>query len=166
MRTAYIGYALAKLTPNSSVERVVLLALFHDFGEARTSDHNYVHQKYGRLSEDKAIEDLSKTVPFGSEIKMLYKEQAAKETLEAKLAKDADQLEWIASLREEETKGNIKARDWIPNALARLKTEAGKNVGEQLQKTHPDEWWFNKDDKWFVDRAEEDRKWKLDDEVI
>jgi 5'-deoxynucleotidase YfbR-like HD superfamily hydrolase len=91
-------------------------------------------------------------VPFGKEMAGFYAEEQAKETLEAKLVKDADQLEWFATLREEEMKGNIKAKAWQKSALARLKTKQGKEVGKYLLSTHPDSWWFDADDKWFVSR--------------
>ncbi len=28
-----------------------------------------------------------------------------------------------------------------------------------LLKTHPDSWWFNAKDSWFVDRKQKDKKW-------
>jgi len=159
-RTTIIAYALCHLTPKADKHRVIFLSLIHDLGEGRTSDLNYIHQRYGRLAESKAIDDIAESVPFGEEIKEAYKEEQARETLEAKLAKDADNLEWIATLREEEVKGNIKARSWVVSAVKRLKTNAGKVVGARLLKTHPDAWWFNEKDKWFVTRSEKTRAWK------
>jgi putative hydrolase of HD superfamily len=128
------------------------MALMHDLGEGRTSDHNYVHQKYGRLSESRAIADLATTVPFGPEIEGLYVEEQARISKESKLVKDADQLEWMATMRHEEIKGNKKARVWAEIAFKRLKTRAGKQLGRALLKTHPDAWWFDAGDTWFVDR--------------
>jgi len=156
---AMIAYALAHLNPEADKRKVVFMALFHDIGEGRTSDHNYVHQRYGRMSEAQAVGDIAKSVPFGNEILGYFNEQEAGTTLEAKLVKDADQLEWICTLREEETKGNTKAKEWIEITMKRLKTDAAKKLGEVLVKTHPDSWWFKKDDAWFVDREEKDKKW-------
>lgn len=120
--TAMIAYALAYFEPKVDKNKVVLMALFHDIGEGRTGDANYVHQRYGRLAEAEAVKDIAASVPFGEEIAGLCEEEATKITLEAKLVKDADQLEWIATLRGEEVKGNIKAREWIPLAFKRLKS--------------------------------------------
>jgi putative hydrolase of HD superfamily len=158
-RTALIGYSLAKLTKGANIEKTVLLCLTHDLGEARTSDLNYVHQKYGRLSESQAVHDLTNALPFGKDIRDLHSEAEAKETLEAKLAKDADNLEWICTLREEEVKGNIKATSWLKSATKRLKTPVGKNIVKVVMKTHPDDWWYKEDDRWFVDRKAKDKKW-------
>lgn len=162
--TAMIAYVLAKLEPKADYNKVILMALFHDIGEGRTSDHNYVHQRYGRLSESMAVEDIAKSLPFENEIRDLFIEEQKRISLEAKIVKDADTLEWISTLRSEEAKGNIKAKEWIKVAQKRLKTTSGKNLGKVLQKIHPDSWWSNSKDPWFVHRKEEDKKWKSKNE--
>ncbi len=158
--TAMIAYALAHLEPKADKSKVVLMALVHDIGEGRVSDHNYVNQRYGRLAEAEAVTDIAKSVPFGGEILKLFKEEQERKTLEAKIVKDADTLEWLTTLRTEEAKGNVKARAWVKNANQRLKTAAGKKLGKLLMKTDPDSWWLDVKDPWFVDRNEKDRKWK------
>ena len=90
--TAMIAYALAHMEPKADRNKVVLMALFHDIGEGRTSDHNYIHQRYGRLAEAEAVKDIANSVPFGGEILDLFTEEQEKITLEARLVKDADQL--------------------------------------------------------------------------
>lgn len=157
--TAMIAYALAHLEPKADKNKVVLMALFHDIGEGRTADQNYVHQRYGRLAEAEAVKDIANSVPFGSEILDVFTEEQEKKTLEAKLVKDADQLEWIATLRGEEVKGNKKACEWIDIAVKRLKTDAAKRLGRVLVATHPDAWWFHGGDEWFVNRQEKSKKW-------
>lgn len=157
--TAMIALALAHFEPGADMRKVVIMAITHDIGEGRTSDHNYIHQRYGRLNENEAVKDIAESVPFGKEILELFEEKEKKETIEAKIVKDADQLEWISTLRAEEVKGNKKAKEWIQIALKRIKTVPGKKLGRELVKTHPDSWWFDVKDKWFVDRKEKHQKW-------
>lgn len=159
-RVAMISYALSYLTPKADRDKALFMALVHDIGEGRVSDLNYVHQKYGRLAEQSAVEDIARSVPFGKEIELAYKEEQAKESIEAKLVKDADKLEWIATLRAEEEKGNAKAKKWCARAMKALVTPAGKAVGKMLLTTHPDDWWFDENDKWFIYRNPSDKKWK------
>ena len=83
-RTAFIGYALGHLNPKADQNKIVLMCLFHDFGEGRTSDLNYVHQRYGRLSEAHAIEDIAKSVPFGKDIQSLYQEMEERKNFRGK----------------------------------------------------------------------------------
>ena len=157
--TAMIAYALVHLEPKADKNKVILMALVHDLGEGRTSDQNYVHQRYGRLAEAQAVTDIASSVPFGKEIKQLFEEEQARETVEAKLVKDADQLEWMATLRAEEIKGNTKAKTWIAIAQKRLKTASGKKIGKLLLKTNPDAWWANLNDPWWVNRGSKHQKW-------
>ena len=157
--TAMITYALCYLKPKADKSKAVAMALFHDIGEGRVSDLNYVHQRYGRLLEKTAVEDIAQSIPFGKEIESLYKEEQARETLEAKLVKDADILEWISTLRHEEIKGNSKAKSWITSAEKRLKTDVGRKLGAMLMKIHPDAWWSSPGDPWFTDRREDQRPW-------
>jgi putative hydrolases of HD superfamily len=159
-RVAMIAYALCYLTPEADKNKVLFMALIHDIGEGRVSDLNYVHQKYGRLAEANAVADIARSVPFGKDIEESYIEEQEKKTVESRLVKDADQLEWIATLRAEEVKGNVKARKWADIALKRIKTPAGKTIGKLLMKTHPDKWWFDESDKWFVDRTPKNKKWR------
>ena len=159
-RTTMIGYILSCLEPKADKNKVIFLCLIHDLGEGRTSDLNYVHQKYGRLAEAQAVDNIAHNLPFGQEIKTAFTEMEAKQTLEAKLTKDADQLEWMATLLDEAAKGNKKAFAWADLAFKRLKTSQAKKLGKLLKTTHPDAWWFDVKDKWFVDRKQKDKKWK------
>lgn len=159
-RVAMIAHALCYLTPKANKEKVLFMALVHDIGEGRVSDLNYVHQRYGRLAEANAVHDIARGVPFGKEIEKAYLEEQERKTVEAQLVKDADTLEWLATLRGEEEKGNAKAGRWSAIALKRLKTPAGKMIGKLLIKTHPDHWWFDAKDKWFIDRDPKAKKWK------
>lgn len=160
-RVAMISYALCYLTPKADKNKVLFMALVHDIGEGRVSDLNYVHQRYGRLAEQNAVEDIAKSVPFGKEIELSYKEEQAKKTIEAQLVKDADKLEWIATLRAEEEKGNAKAKKWVARAMKALYTPAGKAIGKMLVEIHPDNWWFDEKDEWFVSRDPSNKSWKI-----
>ena len=152
-RVTYIGYVLSTLEKNVDQAKVLKMCLFHDIAEARTSDLNYVHQQYAQVNEDKAIHDLTETVPFGEDLQGLLKEYAERKTKESLLAKDADNLEWILSLKEQVDIGNKRAETWLPSAVKRLKTESARKIAEEILVTKSDEWWFsNKEDDWWVTR--------------
>ena len=152
-RVCYIGYALAKMNGAVDSGKVVQMCLFHDVSESRISDLNYVHQKYTERFEEKAHTDLANSLPFGTDIKTMLDEYEERESLESLLVKDADNLEWIISLKEQYDIGNERANTWIPSAIKRLKTEEGKLLGEMIIKTDSDAWWFGeKDDEWWVGR--------------
>lgn len=152
-RVVFVGYVLSFMTPGSDMDKVLKMCVFHDLPEARTSDLNYVHQKYAKADESKVLEDLSAALPFGADIRTIVEERNEGKTLEAKLAKDADQLEWLLSLKEQADTGNRRAETFIPPAVKRLKTEQAKRLAEKIVATNSDNWWFgNKEDSWWVSR--------------
>lgn len=152
-RTLYAAFVLASMEKDVDTEKVLKMALFHDLAEARTSDLNYVHQKYAETNEQKAIEDLAGTVDFGEDILEILKEYRERKTKEALLAKDADQLEWILSLKEQVDIGNSRADSWIPSAVKRLKTKVAKDLANKIVKTNSDDWWFSdKKSSWWINR--------------
>lgn len=153
-RVCYIGYILAKMDGKVEVGKVVEQCLFHDISESRISDLNYVHQQYTKSNEEKAKRDLCNSLPFGHDICEIMDEYEKRETPESLLAKDADNIEWIISLKEQFDTGNTRAKEWIPSAIKRLKTEPAKNIVKVIMDTESDEWWFSdKESDWWVNRS-------------
>lgn len=148
-RVALIGYTLARLTPEADPFRVVSLCLFHDVPEARTGDLNYVNKQYVEVHEREAINDLAKTLPFGEDFKDLLAEYRAQQTTEAALAHDADQLDLILELKEQNDLGNVYANQWIHFARKRLKTGIGRELIAQILATDSTDWWFEGHDDWW-----------------
>jgi putative hydrolases of HD superfamily len=149
-RTAVIGYALASMEPEADREKVILMCLFHDFPEARTGDHNYVNKKYVTVDEEKAVQDQVQGLPFGDEVSRLIQEFNGLETFEARLSKDADQLDLILELKEQLDLGNTQAEEWLSFALKRLLTASGKQLAQEIMTTKRDSWWFDKKTDWWI----------------
>jgi putative hydrolase of HD superfamily len=152
-RVCYIAYCLSKMNGTVDTGKVVQMALFHDISESRISDLNYVHQKYTERLEDKAHQDLADSLPFGEDIKELIDEYEDRESLESVIVKDADNLEFIISLKEQQDIGNARAASWIGPSIQRLVTEEAKQIGAVIMEVDSDRWWFGqKDDAWWVNR--------------
>lgn len=152
-RAAYIGFCLAQMHGKVDVGKVVQMCVFHDVSETRISDLNYVHQKYTTKDEERAHADLVAALPFGETIKELLDEYEERTSLESLLAKDADILELIISLKEQHDIGNERAKTWFEPAVKRLKTDEGKQLAEKILDTDSDRWWYgDKNDGWWVHR--------------
>ena len=152
-RVCYIGFALASMSNGADSAKILEMCLFHDLAEARVSDLNYVHQKYNNRDEQSAIKDLTLGLPFGDKIYNILHEYEEKDSYESKLAKDADNLEFILSLKEQIDIGNERAISWIEVAIKRLKTKEAQSLIKTIIKTDSDRWWFgDKKDHWWVDR--------------
>jgi 5'-deoxynucleotidase YfbR-like HD superfamily hydrolase len=149
-RTTVIGYTLAMMDGQVNVGRVLQLCLFHDIPEARTGDLNYVNKKYVKVDEQRAVDDLARTLPFGAEYQGTIAEFTAGDSREALLAHDADQLEMIMALKEYKDLGNRYADEWYPFAVRRLKTDLARQLAETVWNTDSTRWWFDEDEEWWV----------------
>ncbi len=151
-RTTVIGFILAKLH-GISPDKVLKLCLFHDLHEARTGDLNYLNQRYDTCYAKKALEDAVGGTGLAEELMAYWDELEKGTSLEAKLAHDADQLDMICNLNFELKMGNEFARDWLDNALPRLKTAGARELAEAILKSDPNHWWFETVPKsWWINR--------------
>jgi putative hydrolase of HD superfamily len=149
-RVVFIGYTLSRLVGNVDEARIVKMCFLHDLPEARTGDLNYVNKKYVIAQEDKAVKELASTLPFGDDIESLIDEFNRMETLESKLANDADQLELILQLKEYHDLGNRYADEWIDYALKRLTTDVARELAKTIRETDSSFWWFKEKGDWWV----------------
>ena len=154
-RVAVIGYLLAKNEPKADMQKVVLMSLFHDFHEARTGDHNYVNKRYVTVNENKAVNDLARKLSFGQEIVSLIDEFNSRETLEAQLSQDADQLDFILELKRQQDLGNISAAEWLKYSAKRLITDFAKTLADEIVTTDSSDWWFKKKEELWVNGPNE-----------
>ncbi|MCK9229843.1 MAG: HD domain-containing protein [Syntrophales bacterium] len=150
LRTLYIGYALSKLEPGVDELKVLRICLMHDLPEARTGDMNYVNKKYVTVDEEKAVNDLAGTLPFGAEVKEVLAEFREGETREAIMARDADQLALILQLKEYGDLGNKYSAEWISYAFRRLQTDRAKALATAIMETDSSEWWFGEKSDWWI----------------
>jgi len=143
-RMMHVAFVLVRMSETPVNElRVLQLVMFHDLPEARTGDHNYVNRKYVHEDLEKLLDEGAHEWAHGEEIVALVREFEDAQTPEARLAKDADQLELLLGLKRHADLGNPHVADWLPPLLARLKTDAGKTLAQEILATRWDAWWFS-----------------------
>lgn len=142
-----IAWTLARLTPAADAGRLLTMCLVHDMPEARMGDLNYVQKRYVTANEKRALAHMTRGLPFGADIRSLLDEFNAGETLEAKLARDADQLAFLIDLKSLSDMGYAAPEKWAGHVKERLRTPAGIEIAECIAKTEWDSWWL----KLFVD---------------
>ncbi|EFL49477.1 metal dependent phosphohydrolase [Solidesulfovibrio fructosivorans JJ]] len=150
-RTALIAFMLAK-GAGADPFRAMGMAVFHDLHEARTADFNYVNKLYNTTDARRALTDALAGTGLADAVMPLHDELEAAETLEARLAQDADQIDLIANLKEELDLGNRYAADWIEAAMGRLRTEEGRTLAKAIATTDHAEWWFRAPDRQWWNR--------------
>lgn len=147
-RTTVIAYVLASLT-GADMGRTMGMALFHDLHETRIGDFNYVNRIYNSRNALLALEHALEGTGL-DEVLQWWHELEAKQTLEARLVHDADQLDLILNLKQEQDLGNPYAAKWIDCAVPRLRTEEAKVLADVILRTDHTDWWFTgPDPSWW-----------------
>jgi putative hydrolase of HD superfamily len=82
-----------------------------------------------------------------------WRELEGVETVEARIAQDADQLDFILNLKEEADLGNRFAAKWLKGALPRLRTPEARELADAIMRAEIDGWWFDRPDKTWWSRG-------------
>lgn len=133
-RTSLIASIIAKLE-GADPAQAALLSVWHDTQETRTGDVNYLGKKYAPAGDPQDVTaDQTAGMPevLASAIRDVVAEYEAKESAEALCARDADKLECMLQGIEYKAQGYENAQRWIDNSQARLVTETGKRLAEEL----------------------------------
>jgi putative hydrolase of HD superfamily len=143
-RTAILGYIIASLEGADPL-KTAGICLFHDTHEARISDLHRVTKRYikHREGERQAIKEQIDRLPpqIAEEVISFNDDYADRNSLEARIAHDADSLECLIQAREYQVQGYADVQDWITNCQAALKTESAKNIAEECLQVEPSAWW-------------------------
>lgn len=142
-RAAIIAYMLAQMA-GANPEKTALMSLFHDIPETRTGDLDWVQKQYVTVDEDKAISaQLSPLGDLSTGILALLHEYHERETLESKLAKDADNLEYNMSLMELSFTGNEEAKTRLQDTehqFGKIYTDEAREILREMFNSSPNQW--------------------------
>src|SRR5438093_7292877 len=101
-RAAAIAFFLAQME-GADLAKALAMALFHDSAEARLNDSHRLARSYLDWSgvEERVVLDQTRSIPakLAAKLRGLLKEARAKNSLEARIAKDADRLECLLQAR-------------------------------------------------------------------
>ena len=146
MRVIWLAILLAKYENVQNIEKVMKMALVHDITESRTGDVDYMSRQYTERFEDKAIFEITENTSFDDFVEV-WREYEKKSCIEAKIVKDADNLDIEFEICEQKSKGHNIGRVLTPkrNELVhpKLFTESAKKLWTAIQKSNPDDWHLN-----------------------
>ncbi|HLD24951.1 MAG TPA: HD domain-containing protein, partial [Patescibacteria group bacterium] len=116
--TAVIAYFLARQINDTkdpsrhvSMEKILVMSVFHDFHEGRTGEMDKMAKRYMTRHEDKANEDILKGID--NELLILLNEYEEKKTLEAQLVYEANVIAFNVECRILMERGNTHAKEWM-----------------------------------------------------
>lgn len=144
-RTGVIAYVLA-CVEDAKPDRAAALALFHDSQESRTGDIPSIGKRYvSTVGHEQITAEQVADLPAtaAAAIQALISEYENKETLEAKVAKDADRLECLLQAREYLAEGYRDVGPWIDSMAAAVRTPAARRMAEAALEMAPSDWWMS-----------------------
>ncbi|MFD7614397.1 HD family hydrolase [Streptomyces sp. NPDC059828] len=141
-RTSLIASIIANLE-GADPARAAFLAVWHDSQETRTGDVNHLGKKYSTAADPQAVTaDQVAGMPehLAAMVRDLVAEYEAKESRESICARDADKLECMLQGLEYRSQGYESAQRWIDNSRARIVTETGQRLADELLAQGPLDW--------------------------
>jgi putative hydrolases of HD superfamily len=146
-RTFWIAMVIAAHEGNVDTGKIAKMVLLHDIPESRTGDVDYVSSQYTERKETSALTDMLGGTLLKDEFLDLWEEYEARETMEAKIAKDADNLDVDFDLAEQAAMGATLQGRWQDArrfiAKKYLNTQTAKDIFDQLEKADPHDWHLN-----------------------
>ncbi|OGG76675.1 hypothetical protein A3B35_00330, partial [Candidatus Kaiserbacteria bacterium RIFCSPLOWO2_01_FULL_54_24] len=111
MRVVFLALLIARREGKGDQDLIMKMALVHDLAETRTADLAYVHKVYSQTDDLRAAHDLFAGTSFVDleGIHTLYKKR---DSIEAKIVKDADNLDVDLELKEFEEQGHKLPGKW------------------------------------------------------
>lgn len=154
LRVIWISLTIAKNEKISNTEKIVKMALVHDIGESRTGDVHYLSRQYTKRYENEAVKDIFKNTVVEAEFLDLWREYEERKSIEAKIVKDADNLDVDLELREREVSGNLLAKKWSKMRKTAVKqklfTKTAKKMQDLLYKSDPHSWHVNAPNRYIA----------------
>lgn len=147
LRVAWISLVIAKNENVNNTEKIIKMAIVHDVTESRTGDVHYLSRQYTKRYENEAAKDIFKNTVLEKEFINLWNEYEERKSIEAKIVKDADNIDVDLELREQEVSGNLLAKRWskMRKTAVRQKlfTLTAKKMQDLLYKSDPHDWHIN-----------------------
>lgn len=151
-RMVIIGWIIA-VREKADVPKVLKMCLIHDMAESRTGDIAFMHRNYVTRHEKLAETHMFLNTALEKEARVLLKEYNDRNSLEAKIVKDADNIDVDLELKELARIGDSAAigmqKNHRPTIKAKkLYTKAAKRMWNEIQKTNSNAWHQVLTNKW------------------
>lgn len=147
LRVIWTALVIAQHEGVKDTTKVIKMALVHDLSESRSVDVHYVSRQFADRHEEEALMNTLDATAVEDEYLALWKEYEKRECIEAKIVKDADNLDVDLELKEQEARGFTlkKALQTMRNHVGatKLYTKTAQQMWKEIQKADPNDWHFN-----------------------
>lgn len=143
-RVFWIAMIIAEREGGADTGKLAKMVMIHDIAESRAGDVDYISRQYVERNEELGITDMLKNTSVEKEFLELWREYEEKQSLEARIAKDADNIDVDFELAEQAANGSQLKRSKLATranvAQNKLYTETAKELYRQLQDADPHAW--------------------------
>ena len=150
-RLIWIALMISRMEKTGDENKIIKMALLHDIAETRTSDHTHLQKNYVQINEEKAADDIFKDT-IVSDYRDVLREYEDRQSIEAKIVKDADNLDIDLELKEFEDQGSKIPAKWAQNRRLvrdeKLYTESARKLWDAIQTSNPNDWHM-KSNRWL-----------------
>ena len=141
-RVGVVGIALAALE-GADIGRTAALCLLHDAHETRIGDVPSVGRAYVTTAVPEAVSAHQTSAMPDAMAKVfqdLVAEYEATQTLESRVARDADKIETLLQAAEYHAQGH-DTRAWRETSTAALRTDSARQLAQAINSADPRGWW-------------------------
>jgi len=144
-RVVWLALVIAKRERTKvDIEKMMKMAIVHDIAESRTGDVDYLSRQYVIRNEDLGIADMLEDTSLRDEFLRLHHEYEARECLEAKIVKDADNLDVDLEIQEQASLGQTLPAGWAresnDSGNRTFYTKAAQAMHKAIYKSNPHDW--------------------------
>jgi putative hydrolase of HD superfamily len=151
-RVMWLALIISRMEKAGDENKIIKMAMSHDLAETRTSDLSYVQKVYAHPDETSAFKDLFNGTTVENFYADVVEEYEKRESVEAKIVKDADNLEVDLEMAELQANGFAIPKEW--NGFRKdlrdkkLYTESAKKIWDEIQGSNINDWHV-KANKWL-----------------
>jgi len=143
LRVLWLALILARKHGGLNEDLIMRMALAHDLAETRVSDLAYVQKVYVKADEESALKDtLAGTLL--EDFTEIQKQYESRDSMEAKIVKDADNLDVEVELKELAERGHQLPKKWQGLRQfvrdEKLHTDVAKEFWDEIQNSNPADW--------------------------
>jgi putative hydrolases of HD superfamily len=152
MRVIWLSLIITRMEKSGDENKIIKMALVHDIAEIRTSDLSYVQKVYNQSDEDRAAQDTFEGTNLEDFYSLHLKEYEARQSIESKIIKDADNLDVELELKELEERGSKLPEKWRETRKfvrdTKLYTESAKKLWDEIAVSNVSAWHLSAN-KWL-----------------
>lgn len=143
-RVFWVAMVIAAREGGVDTGKMAKMVMVHDIAESRATDVDYLSRQYVQRNEELGIKDMLQDTALEEEFLELWREYEDRQSMEAKIIKDADNLDCDLELAEQVAMGNKGLSDALKESRLRVRellfTETAKEMFDEIKIGNPHNW--------------------------